>query len=82
MSWSQRYAERESISAIQLAHELGVTVQELQSAHSLLSSRGAVPRTKVVDDTMIEPQHARILRSYVEDQGLSSMGTDGDINLQ
>jgi len=82
MSWSQRYAERESISAIELAHSLGVTVQELQSAHSLLSSRGAVPRTKVIDDTMIEPSHAKILRDYIEDQGLSSMGTDGDIDLR
>jgi len=73
----EKRGSTDNISAIELAHNLGVTLRELQDAHSTLGI-GKVIR-KMRDDTMIEPSHAKILRDYVENHGLSSTWTDGDI---
>ena len=77
-----KHGSTEGISAIELAHELGLTLNELQNAHSMLSNSGKVPRTRVKDDTVLTPGHADALRSYAVQTGItrsSEGGVDGPV---
>jgi len=80
-----KHGSAEGIGALELAHELGITLNELQGAHSLLSSRGSVPKVSIKDDSLLSPEHADTLRQYARQSGIARStegGVDGPIHTR
>lgn len=73
-----------NISAIELAHQLGITLDELRNhVHTPLVSRQSFPSGMIKDDTMLSPEHADTLRGYARQQGIDrgvEDGVEGTIN--